>query len=252
MRISANRRSRVCDLARTISLVGLLAFGAAACDADVSSDEVDRAAEPASSAAGAPEGAGSSDPSGPRVVFLGTSLTAGLGLRSPDERFSERLAELADSAGRPFRLVNAGVSGETSAGGLRRIDWALEGEVDVLVIELGANDGLRGQSPDALEQNLVAIVRAAREQHPGVRIVLLGMEAPPNLGPEYTRSFRAVFPRVAESENVALLPFLLEGVAGESDLNQADGIHPTADGHGRIARTVWPVLDSVLRSGGRP
>lgn len=252
MRISANRRSRVSDFARTISLASLLACGAAACDAETPPDADGDSPGPAPSAPVTSDATGSLDASTPRVVFLGTSLTAGLGLRSPAERFPERLAALADSAGRPFRVANAGVSGETSAGGLRRLDWALEGDVDVLVIELGANDGLRGQSPAALEQNLVAIVRAAREQHPGVRIVLLGMEAPPNLGPEYTRSFRAVFPRVAESEDVALVPFLLEGVAGEPGLNQADGIHPTADGHDRIARTVWPALDSVLRSGGRP
>lgn len=183
----------------------------------------------------------------PVVVFLGTSLTSGLGLRSPGDRWPERLGRRADSAGRPVEIVNAGVSGDTSAGGLRRLDWALDrGRVDVLVVELGANDGLRGQSPSALEDNLRTIVERARERHPDVSIVLVGMEAPANLGPDYTRRFRSVFPRVAGSMEVALVPFLLDGVAGIDSLNQPDGIHPTAAGNRIMAETVWPVLDSVL------
>lgn len=147
----------------------------------------------------------------------------------------------------PLRAVNAGVSGETSAGGLRRLDWALDrAKVDVLVVELGANDGLRGQDPEALEENLRTIVDRARERHPAVQILLAGMQAPPNLGSDYTLRFRSVFPRVADAKEVALVPFLLEGVAGVEALNQADGIHPTAEGHRRIAATVWPVLDSLL------
>lgn len=183
----------------------------------------------------------------PRVVFLGTSLTAGLGLPSEEDTYVTRVAELADSAGVPIRAVNAGVSGETSAGGLRRLNWVLEESLDVLVVELGANDGLRGQDPDALEENLTTIVRRTRSRRPDARIVLAGMEAPPNMGERYTTAFRNVFRRVADREGVSLLPFLLEGVAGVPELNQADGIHPTAQGHQRMARTLWPYLEPVVR-----
>lgn len=191
-------------------------------------------------------GTGPEDP-GLRVVFLGTSLTAGLGLDRPGDRWPERIGALADSAGLAVHVVNAGVSGDTSAGGLRRLDWLLSEPLDVLVVELGANDGLRGHSPEALEENLRTIIRTTRERSPGTRIVLAGMEAPPNLGADYTERFRAVFPRVAEETGVSLIPFLLEGVAGEPELNQPDGIHPTPAGHRRMARTAWPILESVLR-----
>lgn len=184
----------------------------------------------------------------PVVVFLGTSLTAGLGLERDEDTWVARLEELADSAGLPFRAVNAGVSGETSAGGLRRLDWALRDPLDVLVVELGANDGLRGQDPAAMEANLTEIIRRTRARHPGAAIVLAGMESPPNLGPLYTSAFRAVFPRVAAAEGVELIPFLLDGVAGIPELNQSDHIHPTAEGHRRVAAVAWPVLERVLRS----
>lgn len=184
----------------------------------------------------------------PVVVFLGTSLTAGLGLEREADTYVAVLESMADSAGLPFRAVNAGVSGETSAGGLRRLDWVLRTEVDVLVLELGANDGLRGQSPAALRENLTEIIRSTRARYPDARVVLAGMEAPPNLGPAYTAGFRAVFPEVAEAEGTFLIPFLLDGVAGVPELNQSDRIHPTPDGHRRIARTAWPVLREVLES----
>lgn len=184
---------------------------------------------------------------GPRVVFVGTSLTAGLGLATPDEAYPARVQALADSAGIPARMVNAGVSGETSAGGLRRIGWVVADTVDVLVLELGANDGLRGQDPDELERNLEAIIDTTRARWPAAEIVLLGMEAPPNLGPRYTTAFREVYPRVAKDRDAALVPFLLDGVGGERALNQDDGIHPTAEGHELLARNVWPVLEPVLR-----
>jgi acyl-CoA thioesterase-1 len=182
------------------------------------------------------------------VVFVGTSLTAGFGLLSPDEAFSARLQELADSAGLAARMVNAGVSGETSAGGLRRIGWVLGDTVDVLVLELGANDGLRGLDPGALQENLEAIIDSTRARWPDARVVLVGMEAPPNLGARYTRAFHDVFPAVARSRSTELVPFLLEGVGGVRELNQDDGIHPTAEGHRILARNVWPVLEPVLRS----
>jgi acyl-CoA thioesterase-1 len=184
----------------------------------------------------------------PVVVFLGTSLTAGFGLESDDDTYVTRLEEIADSAGLPFRAVNAGVSGETSAGGLRRLDWALRTPVDVLVLELGANDGLRGQDPEAMEANLVEIVRKTRARYADAAVIIAGMEAPPNLGPRYTAAFRGVFPRVAEAERTELIPFLLDGVAGVPSLNQSDLIHPTAEGHAIVARVAWPVLERVLRS----
>ena len=183
----------------------------------------------------------------PSVVFLGTSLTAGFGLGAPEDGYVHKLSELADSAGTPFHAINAGVSGETSAGGLRRLDWILRQPIDVLVLELGANDGLRGQDPDALESNLTEIIRRTRVRNPDITVILAGMEAPPNLGPLYTARFRAVFPRVAESEDVTLIPFLLDGVAGIAELNQVDRIHPTAEGHDRVARVAWPYLLEVLQ-----
>jgi acyl-CoA thioesterase-1 len=182
------------------------------------------------------------------VVFLGTSLTAGLGLLRPEDTYVARLAALADSAGLPFEAVNAGVSGDTSAGGLRRLDWVLREPVDVLVVELGANDGLRGQDPEATAGNLRAILDRTRARYPAADVVLVGMEAPPNLGPDYTARFRAIFPTVAAEAGGTLVPFLLEGVAGVPELNQDDGIHPTAEGHRMMAQTVWPALEPILRS----
>lgn len=182
----------------------------------------------------------------PVVVFLGTSLTAGLGLTDDDDTYVARVAELAESSGTPIRAVNAGVSGETSAGGLRRLDWVLRAPLDVLVLELGANDGLRGQDLFALEDNLVEIVRRTRTRYPSVRVVVAGMEAPPNLGPIYTDAFRSIFSSVAESETALLIPFLLEGVAGVPELNQSDRIHPTAEGHEIIAENVWAVLGPLI------
>lgn len=207
-------------------------------------------------APGSPEEATTPPPAGDApardrivAVFMGTSLTAGLGLLRDGDRYTARLQALADSADLPVEIVNAGVSGETSAGGLRRLDWVLRRPTDVLVIELGANDGLRGLDPAEMEDNLRAIIRRARERWPGVRIVLAGMEAPPNLGPRYTERFRSVFPRVARDLDATLVPFLLDGVAGVPELNQSDRIHPNAEGHRRIAREIlWPVLEPVLRA----
>jgi acyl-CoA thioesterase-1 len=175
-----------------------------------------------------------------------------MGLEDRSRAFPARVGSLADSAGIPVEVVNAGVEGDTSAGGLRRLEWALADGADVLVLELGANDGLRGLDPGAMEENLERIIARARELHPGIEIVLAGMEAPPNLGADYTRTFRRVFPRLARSEDVTLVPFLLEGVAGVSSRNQADGIHPNGEGHRHIAEEVlWPVLAPVLRSAAR-
>lgn len=183
----------------------------------------------------------------PRVVFLGTSLTAGMGVALA-ESYPAVLAAMADSAGLPFEAINAGVSGETSAGGLRRLDWALRDTVDVLFVELGANDGLRGQDPEAMRQNLAEIVRRTRSRYPDAEVLLARMEAPPNLGAGYTTAFREVYPSVAEAEGARLLPFILDGVAGVPELNQSDRIHPNPEGHRRTAQNVWPHLASVLRT----
>lgn len=181
----------------------------------------------------------------PVLLFVGTSLTAGYGL-DPADAFPALIQARIDETGLRYRVVNAGVSGETSAGALRRLDWLLKQPVAVLVVETGANDGLRGQDPDATRANLEGILERATRQVPPPRIVLLGMEAPPNYGEEYRRRFRAIYPEVAKRNRTALVPFLLDGVAGVTSLNQADGIHPTAEGHRRIAETVWSVLRPIL------
>jgi acyl-CoA thioesterase I len=181
-----------------------------------------------------------------RIVFLGTSLTAGLGL-DPDQAYPALLQQKMDSAGLPFVAVNAGVSGETSAGARRRVDWLFREPVAVLVIETGANDGLRGQEVDSLAANIQAIIDRANRQQPRPRILLEGMRAPPNYGFGYTRRFRAAYGELAKRNHIPLVPFLLEGVAGVDSLNQADLMHPTAAGQRRVAGTVWRVLEPVLR-----
>lgn len=159
-----------------------------------------------------------------------------------------RLAQMADSAGIPMDPFNAGVSGDTSAGGLRRLEWLLRHPVDVLFVELGANDGLRGQDPEATMANLRAVIARARADYPNVRILVAAMEAPPNMGDDYTRRFREVFPTVARETGAVLVPFFLDGVAGVPALNQEDGIHPTREGNARMAANVWPSLEPALRA----
>jgi acyl-CoA thioesterase I len=180
------------------------------------------------------------------VLFLGTSLTAGYGL-GEHVAWPAVLQQKIDSAGLPYRVTNAGISGETSAGGLRRIDWSLQQPVDVLVVELGANDGLRGLPVDAMRENIAEILRRARARYPDIAIVVVGMEAPPNLGASYTTSFRQVYSDLARDFDAALVPFLLDGVAAQAALNIEDGIHPNEEGHRVIARTVWPVMERTLR-----
>ena len=165
----------------------------------------------------------------PAIVFLGTSLTAGFGLPE-SEAYPALIQSRVDAAGLDYRVVNAGVSGDTSAGGLRRLDWLLRLPVAVLVLELGANDMLRGQPPDAVEDNLAAILERTREAHPDVRFVVAGMRAAPNLGRDYALAFDAVYPRIVERFDAAFVPFLLEDVAARPELNQADGIHPDRRG----------------------
>ncbi len=181
----------------------------------------------------------------PVVLFLGTSLTAGYGL-DVEQAYPALLQREIDAAGLDYRVVNGGVSGETSAGGLRRIDWLLREPVAVLVVELGANDGLRGLDPGAMKQNLAEIIARTRAAYPDVRVVIAGMEAPPNMGRTYTAAFRRVFPDLARESDATLIPFLLDGVGGIPALNQADGIHPTAEGQKIVAANVWRVLEPVL------
>lgn len=181
----------------------------------------------------------------PVVLVVGTSLTAGLGL-DPSEAYPALLQAMVDSAGLRYRVVNRGVSGETSTGARQRIDWLLRQPVAVLVLETGANDGLRGLPPDSLRANLEAIVRRARAASPPPAVLLLGMEAPPNLGTAYAAGFRAAYRDAARALDVPLVPFLLAGVGGVDSLNQADGIHPTAAGQRIVARTVWQALRPLL------
>jgi acyl-CoA thioesterase-1 len=179
------------------------------------------------------------------VLFLGTSLTAGYGVGA-ENAFPALIQQKLDSAGLPFRIVNAGLSGETSAGGLRRLDWSLQQPVEVLVLELGANDGLRGLSVQQLRANLDSIMARTRARYPDADIVIAGMEAPPNLGRQYTESFRKTYSDLADKYDAVLIPFLLDGVAANAALNQEDGIHPSRAGHARIAETVWQTLQPVL------
>ena len=180
------------------------------------------------------------------ILFLGDSLTAGLGVQKT-EAFPALIAEKIRAAGLPFAVEDAGLSGDTSAGGLRRMDWLLQRPVDVLVLELGANDGLRGQQLNSLKANLQAIIDKTKAKNPQVKVVVAGMQVPPNLGAEYARGFERLFAEVAKENNAALIPFLLEGVGGNRDLNQQDLIHPSAAGHRVIADLVWRTLEPILR-----
>jgi acyl-CoA thioesterase I len=229
----------------------LLLLAAALALASCSSPNPDAAGSaPAAPPSAQPTAASSSRPSAatddrPAVVFLGTSLTAGFGL-DVDEAYPALIQKKIDASGLAYRVVNAGISGETSAGALRRLDWILREKVAVLVVETGANDGLRGQDPDATRANIQAIFDRARKQSPPPHLMLLGMEALPNYGADYVKRFRAIFPELARKNDAAFVAFLLDGVAGIRSLNQADGIHPTAEGHARIAETVWKTLRPLL------
>jgi acyl-CoA thioesterase-1 len=219
-------------IVRYVPLLGLVA-GLLACD--------QHRENPASDTA--PPASASQRPS---VLFLGTSLTAGQGL-DPEQAYPALIQRKIDSAGLNYRVINAGVSGETSAGALRRVDWLFRQPVSVLVVETGANDGLRGLSPDSLRGNIQAIFDRARQLDPAPKLVLVGMQVPPNYGRTYAQRFRAVYPELAEANHAALVPFLLQGVGGMAQLNQADGIHPTAQGQQKLAATVWEVLEPLLK-----
>jgi acyl-CoA thioesterase-1 len=185
----------------------------------------------------------------PRIVVLGDSLTAGLGV-AKTAAFPSVLQGRLDAAGLDFEVVNAGVSGDTSAGGLARLDWALDGDVRILIVALGGNDGLRGLAAEELQRNLAQIIERAQVR--GLTVVLAGMEAPPNYGRDYIVSFHKVYPALAARYSVALVPFLLQGVAGSETLNQRDGIHPTAAGARIVADNVWAILKPIAEARRRP
>jgi acyl-CoA thioesterase-1 len=183
-----------------------------------------------------------------RIVVLGDSLTAGLGI-DRDQAYPARLEQLLKDAGHDYEVINAGVSGDTTAGGLRRLDWALEGNVRVLIVALGGNDGLRGLSIEEMKRNLTEIIMRAQQKD--IKVLLAGMEALPNLGETYTLEFRQAFRELAKEHQVQFVPFLLTGVAGQAKLNQADGIHPNAEGARLIAEGLWPTLRAMVEEAGR-
>jgi acyl-CoA thioesterase-1 len=181
------------------------------------------------------------------VLFYGDSLSAGYGLEDPAGlSFPGLIQAKITEASLPYRVVNAGLSGETTAGGLRRIDWILRQQVDVFILELGGNDGLRGLPVATSRGNLVAIIERVRAKNPSVKILLAGMQMPTSMGPDYTVAFAAMFPEIAEQQKVTLIPFLLEDVGGMPSMNLPDGIHPNPEGHRRVSETVWTYLKPLL------
>jgi len=227
-----------------IWLAAMLAACALACGSPRGDDRDEaRAAAAPATAAAAPAAAVA--PARPRVVALGDSLTAGLGLPTTSA-YPALLEQRLKEHGMDFEVVNAGISGDTSAGGLERLDWALQGDVRVLIVALGANDGLRGLPLEQLRGNLSQIIE--RAQAKGITVLLAGMEAPPNYGPDYIARFHKVYPELAAQYHVALVPFLLQKVAGNASLNQRDGIHPTPEGARIVADNVWGVLKPIAEA----
>ncbi|MGZ3874401.1 MAG: arylesterase [Mucilaginibacter sp.] len=180
------------------------------------------------------------------ILFFGDSLTAGYGLDDPADAFPGVIQRKIDSLKLPYTVVNAGVSGETTAGGLARIDWILKNKVDIFILELGANDGLRGIPVKETTENLQAIVDKVKAKYPDAKLVLTGMQVPPSMGGDYATSFKNVFPKIADKNKMALVPFLLANVGGNPKLNQSDGIHPTVEGAKIVADNVWKVLKTEL------
>jgi acyl-CoA thioesterase-1 len=179
------------------------------------------------------------------ILFFGDSLTAGYGL-SPEEAFPALVEKNFNKKGKPTKVVNAGLSGETSAGGLARIDWVLRQPVDIFILELGANDGLRGLPLDQTRKNLQAIIDKVKSKYPKTKVVVTGMMVPPNLGDKYTKEFEGIFPDLAKKNNAALIPFLLKDVAGIEKLNLPDGIHPNPEGHKIVAQNVMKVVEPLM------
>lgn len=182
---------------------------------------------------------------GGTILFLGDSLTAGLGVQE-SQAYPELIQQKISAEHLPYEVINAGLSGDTTAGGLSRLDWILQKPIDILVLALGANDGLRGLPVEQMKANLQAIIDKVKAKNPQVKLVITGMQIPPNLGADYAAKFAAVFPELAKTNHAALVPFLLEGVGGHPDLNQADHMHPTAAGHEIVAENVWKILEPLL------
>ncbi len=179
------------------------------------------------------------------ILFVGTSLTAGYGL-DPEQAYPALIQQRLDSLGVNFRIINAGISGETSSSGKNRIAWLLKQQIDIFVLELGANDGLRGLPVDETKKNLSEIIQAVKKKYPSVKVILAGMQVPPNMGKKYSQDFKAIYPEIASSEKAYLIPFLLDKVAGETALNQQDGIHPTIEGQKILADNVWVILKELI------
>ena len=179
------------------------------------------------------------------ILFFGNSLSAGYGI-DPEDAFPGLVQARLDSLGKNYKVINGGLSGETTAGGLSRLDWFLEEEPYIFVLELGGNDGLRGIQLSETKKNLLAIIDKVRSKYPNTKIILAGMQIPPNMGQEYTDEFMKIYPAVAQEKNVTLIPFLLEGVAGNPELNLPDGIHPTEEGHQIVFGTVWPFIEENI------
>jgi len=188
-----------------------------------------------------------SDTTSKSILFFGDSLTAGYGLDDPEDAYPALIQQKLDSLNLKYTAINAGVSGETTAGGKNRISWVLKQNVDIFVLELGANDGLRGIPLSETRQNLQAIIDTVRTKNPDTQIVLAGMQLPPNLGQKYTAGFKKIYPELAEKNNAKLIPFLLTNVAGIPDLNQQDGIHPTVKGHKIVTENVWDILAPMVK-----
>lgn len=214
----------------------ILVFVVTACNENKSTtNNSDRANKNDSAKAGKPK----------TIIFFGNSLTAGYGI-DPSKAFPALIQKRIDSLNLNYKVINAGVSGDTTAGGNSRIDWILKQPVDIFVLELGANDGLRGIPIVETKSNLQSIIDKVKAANPNVKIVLAGMQIPPNMGQKYTSEFRAVYPELAKKNNISLIPFILEGVGGEAKLNQEDGIHPTEEGHKLITENIWNVIKDVL------
>ena len=224
-------------IAASLLLSGLLSF--TACESKEQKDTVEASADGGSSEA--------KPKSTKTVLFFGDSLTAGYGLDDPaSNSYPSVVQEKIKAANLPYKVVNAGNSGETSAGGLGRIDWVLKQKVDVFVLELGANDGLRGIPVSETTKNLQAIISKVKAKYPDAKLVITGMQIPPSMGATYVNNFKAIFPKLAAKNNMTLVPFLLDKVGGIAKLNQADGIHPTEEGAKIVANNVWTVLKGVL------
>ena len=220
-------------------LAALLGLALTACNSGPTAERTVPSTAPATQAPAAAKAAIK------RLLFFGNSLTAGYGVE-PEQAFAGLIGQKIDSLKLGYEVINAGLSGETTAGGRSRVGWILKQPVDVFVLELGGNDGLRGLPLSATRENLQGIVDTVRRRSPGAQIVLAGMQIPPNMGQSYARDFKLLYQEIAAKNHLVLIPFLLEGVGGDRSLNQADGIHPTPAGHRIVARTVWAVLQPLL------